>query len=498
MADYLKKFIAGALVIFLFNILGAAISYLMRFVMTSNLTPTDYGLFYSCFSLVGVFFLFKDFGLAQSLVYHVSKFMAAKEPEKLKNSVAIVTFVQAVPALMILALTFIFAQSLAVNYLHLAGAEIVKGALVIKILAAASVITITYAVAQAVVQGAQRMKLFAFMEFSRLTFWFVFTYLFFAVGYSYLSPALGYIATYLATTILFSAPILGALPKAKLAMDKKLAKDLALYGLPIMVSSVAGLIISYTDTIILTFFRTLAEVGIYQTAQPTARLLWFFSGSLAVVLFPLVTELKAKDCRLIERGLSVLYRYIWVALVPAALLAFFFSAEILGLFFGQPYSQGSGVLKILSIGAIVFSLAHINGSVLNGLGKPKNYTKVICAGGAVNLVANILLIPAYGMEGAAAATLLTYLVMLVASFRELKKFIRPVLPFAEWAKTLLSGAISLGAIYLLKGALALNLYLEIAVCLSVFVAVFLALILAFKVVRIEEAIGIAKQAAGIR
>jgi stage V sporulation protein B len=283
------------------------------------------------------------------------------------------------------------------------------------------------------------------------------------------------------------------IPKVKLNFSKKLAKKLVIYGFPIMLSGAAGLIIGYTDTILITFFRSLEEVGIYQTAQPTARLLWFFAGSLITVLFPLVAELKTKKDKRLEKGISLIYRYIWIVLVPFALMAFSFSKEILNLFFGSFYAQGSPVLKILTVGAVFFSITQINGVVLNGLGKPKNFTKVVYTGALVNLVGNLSLIPIIGIIGAAISTLLTYLVMLLFSFTEVKKFIKVKIPFTDWIKTLVFGFVSLLSIYLLKNLLVTNVFLEVFICFSVSISVFFGLLIILKVINLNELLGLIKQ-----
>jgi O-antigen/teichoic acid export membrane protein len=260
-----------------------------------------------------------------------------------------------------------------------------------------------------------------------------------------------------------------------------------------MLSSVAGMIIGYTDTILITLFRSLPEVGIYQTAQPTARLLWFFAGAFTTVLFPLVTELKTKKSKGIETGISLIYKYIWIIIIPFALMAFCFSTEILNLFFGSFYAQGSGVLKILAMGAIFFSIVQINGTVLNGLGKPKNYTKLVYIGAIINLIGNLILIPIIGITGAAISTFLTYLVMFFFSFFELRKFVKIKIPVLDWSKTLVIGIFSLLSIYFLKNLLVINIFLEVFICFLVSISIFVGLVLLLNVINLNEVFVLVKQ-----
>ena len=491
MENYLKRVASGVFFVFLFGILTSFVGYLLRFVLTANLTPAEYGLYYSCLSLIGLFSLFKDFGLNGSLIYHISKFKAEKKFKKLNASVFTVLFIQIIPALIIATIIFFSSDFIAVNYLHLSK-NLVFGVLVIKVLAIVYFIQIFYNIVLSILQGFQLMNFFAIVDFCRMLFYFILTFIFISLNFSVLSPALGFLISYIFVILIFSPFALKLIPNFKKLhlerkiFDKELAKKLFFYGFPIMLSSAAGLIIGYTDTILITIFRNLEEVGIYQTAQPTARLLWFFAGSFTTVLFPLVTELKTKKIKGLEKGVSLIYRYIWIIIIPFALMSFSFSREILNLFFGSFYSSGSNVLKILSIGAIFFSIVQVNGCVLNGLGKPKNYTKIVYIGAAINLILNLVLIPIIGITGAATSTLLTYIVMFLFSFAELKKFVKIKIPVITWLKTLIIGLISLSSIYILKNLLFVNIFLEVFVCFCVSIFIFIVLLLLFKVVELEE------------
>jgi stage V sporulation protein B len=493
MADdnYLKKIVGGSYFVFIFSVLGVVLSYLLRFVLTANLTPQEYGLFYALYSLIGLLALF-NFGLPASLVYHISKFKVEKKFEELRSTIFTVLIIQLFLILIAASAIFLFSEIIVINYLHLYE-NVVRGAIILKFLAIVYFIQVFYTTVSSTLRGFQKMKLYALTDFTRLFLWFISTYALISFDFSALSPAIGLLISYIFVSIIFWPFVLKLIPKVKLNFSKKLAKKLVIYGFPIMLSGAAGLIIGYTDTILITFFRSLEEVGIYQTAQPTARLLWFFAGSLITVLFPLVAELKTKKDKRLEKGISLIYRYIWIVLVPFALMAFSFSKEILNLFFGSFYAQGSPVLKILTVGAVFFSITQINGVVLNGLGKPKNFTKVVYTGALVNLVGNLSLIPIIGIIGAAISTLLTYLVMLLFSFTEVKKFIKVKIPFTDWIKTLVVGFVSLLSIYLLKNLLVTNVFLEVFICFSVSISVFFGLLIILKVINLNELLGLIKQ-----
>jgi len=171
---YSRKIVSGAFFVFLFGVLGAFIGYLLRFILTSNLSPEDYGLYYSCLSLIGLFVLFKDFGLNSSLIYHISKFRVEKKFKKLKTSIFTVFLIQLFPALIVSIIIFFSARFFAINYLHLSE-NILKGVLVIKLLAIAYFVQIFHTLILSILQGFQRIKLYAFVNFCRMLFYFTIT-----------------------------------------------------------------------------------------------------------------------------------------------------------------------------------------------------------------------------------------------------------------------------------------------------------------------------------
>jgi len=492
MADYFKKVISGAFIIFAANVLASIFSYAMRLVMTSNITPIDYGMFYACFSLVSIVLIFSDFGLTHSLIYHISKFNSEGKVSELRRSILTTFTLQTIFGIAFAAVLYFSSNLIIATYLHLPlENETAQSAiLVIRILAVGVFLNVFMNMIGAIFQGFQDMRMAALLEFSRIFLWFAATTVFIYMHFSAISPALGFITGYALVALIFGWIAFRRIPKDGASkdnlLDGKIAKDLFTYGFPIMISLAIGYIISYTDTILISFFRTLEEVSLYQTAQPIAAILWLFSGSLVVVLFPLIAEAKTNNMKAVEEGMAFIYRYIWLVIIPASFIAFSFSTEILMVLFGPAYIGGVVVLKILSIGAIFFSITQINGTVLNSLGHPDNYKNVVYLGAAVNVIGNLLLVPPYGIDGAAAATLVSYLIMLIGSFWELRKFTKIKIPFEGWAKTVLAGLIGVGAIYLTKTMISVSTIVKIALGLSVFGIVFVSLILLMGVVNLRE------------
>jgi len=235
-----------------------------------------------------------------------------------------------------------------------------------------------------------------------------------------------------------------------------LIKKLFVFALPVFIGGIGGMIIGYTDTLMITVFRSLPEVGYYQTAQPAARILWYLVTPLVAVLFPMISELWARrERKLLGNALHFLTKFSFILIIPAALVFIAFPDIVINLLFGPRYLAGTTVLQILAGGAIVYMLYSILVSAMAGIGKPIINTKVVGVMTVLNLAGNLLLIPAYGIEGAAIATLSAYTLGLVLMFYYARKLVKFTVPASPLLKTLAVGLLTLLLIFGLKSILVL-------------------------------------------
>jgi O-antigen/teichoic acid export membrane protein len=97
-------------------------------------------------------------------------------------------------------------------------------------------------------------------------------------------------------------------------------------------------------------------------------------------------------------------RYTLLALFPGVLLLFFFSREILTIFFGAVFAgHGSAVLRWLAIGVLINGLAIIPSGFLQAAKRPDLTAKFHVAEAPIYLLALFLLLPRFGVAGAAAS-----------------------------------------------------------------------------------------------
>jgi O-antigen/teichoic acid export membrane protein len=102
--------------------------------------------------------------------------------------------------------------------------------------------------------------------------------------------------------------------------------------------------------------------------------------------------------------------FYWI--VPVIISLGFFSEMLLHLF-GPMFAQGALALTILLSGILFDNFARITTGLIGGLNRPGLKALIIVAGAVTNLTLNGLLIPHYGIVGAAWANTLGYIVTAV-------------------------------------------------------------------------------------
>jgi len=159
------------------------------------------------------------------------------------------------------------------------------------------------------------------------------------------------------------------------------------------------------DIIMLGFFANASDIGIYRVAQRGAEILLVGVMAVDAELNPIVArELDKGE----KKGLQkIITKSIWSSLfitLPLALLFIFGGKPLISFIYGDVYAPAAVPLAILSLGYL--SLCFLGrGNVILTMGRFETFTLLaVGIGAGLNVALNFILIPKYGINGAAAAT----------------------------------------------------------------------------------------------
>jgi O-antigen/teichoic acid export membrane protein len=180
--------------------------------------------------------------------------------------------------------------------------------------------------------------------------------------------------------------------------------------IPLAMITGLQLINNYADLIILGIFRSDGEVGIYRAVFQVALLVIFGLQAMNQVIQPHFAHLYEQgQMDRLQRLVTTSARAILALALPPVVIFIVFGTELLGLVFGDAFRAGGVTLAILAAGQLVNAGMGSVGMLLNMTGHERDTLKGVCVAAASNVVLNVVLIPPFGMAGAAIASALTLL-----------------------------------------------------------------------------------------
>lgn len=194
--------------------------------------------------------------------------------------------------------------------------------------------------------------------------------------------------------------------------DGELARSYVRLALPLAASGALVLVLQYTDTLLLGFFWTAREVGLYGSAQRLSSLGLLAATAAVTVLFPRFAQLHAQGrTDAMDRLCAQAERYLLLVTVPVASAMVALPQEGLHVAVGDKYLAAARPLQALALWALVTVATMPLGARLMAEGRTR--LLVVSAGlnAGLNVAFNLVLIPTWGFglasTGAALATLLS-------------------------------------------------------------------------------------------
>jgi stage V sporulation protein B len=175
-------------------------------------------------------------------------------------------------------------------------------------------------------------------------------------------------------------------------------------------------------------------------------------------LFPLTSELWARSSKDELRDLlRHALRLSFALLLLPVLVLIAFPETVISLLFTQKFLPAAGILRIMAIVPIFYVPWLYLGSVLGGIGKPGRASMAVAAVAALKMLLDFLLVPIYGMKGAATSTVACYLSGFIIVLLEVRREVNIQIPWGAIMKSLLGAGLTLLLIGFLKAQLTLPL-----------------------------------------
>lgn len=223
--------------------------------------------------------------------------------------------------------------------------------------------------------------------------------------------------------ILFSKYILGKNSDYELT-TKDFMNKIFKYSLPMFVISIGFWIATDIDTVMLGFLKGDYEVGIFSAAKQIIVKLPHISAAISMGAMPIFAKLNKDNKQKLKKIFGRLIKINTIVIIIISAIIILLSRWFMPLLYGNNYSASATPLMLLVPYLVMFSYSIFLSSFLDyrGLAKKRAINLIFTI--AANVILNYILIPKYGVNGAAIATSLSYLPYFILNWLEVNREFR--------------------------------------------------------------------------
>ena len=407
----LQKIAKGTGIVFIGTIIGLIIGFVGRVILIRFITQSEYGIYSLALVIISIFVTISTLGLATGSPRYIAYFRGKKEEGKVRGVISSSIKIASVASISFAVISFFISDFISASIFHTP-----ELSTPLKIFSIAIPFTVLINVFVAIFRGFDRVdaKVY-FQDILRPVLYLLFLIAVVLFGLSFLGVIYAYLASIAVTCVVFVRYIMKKpLPSTRSggSATNPMTKELLFFSVPLLAVSMLMMVMSWTDTLMLGYFKTPDVVGVYNAALPLAHLLTTVIASVGFLYIPIISQLYSKNqMEEVERSYAISTKWCFMGTLPLFFILFLFPDVVLNLLFGSRYLGAAIVLQFLSLGFIFNSYFGLNYHTLLTTGKSKFLMQCFLISGVMNIALNIILIPTLGAVGAAIATASSFAVV---------------------------------------------------------------------------------------
>lgn len=404
MEDELVDVTKKSTLVFSGKIIYTILGFFFTFVVARLMGAEIYGRFMYIFTFVSFFNTLATFGFSQGLVSFLPKL---KEENKLDELRSLITF----DFIFSFILSIIIISILIVNKTFIASNILNNTSLAESLVWVAPILTLNVfiRISSGIFRGTNTIKTYIKgHNFIGPVFKLFFIAILYFIGLEFFSVLISYYLSFFFTLVYFLFKIYknGYIGKINKKFKKTYINHLK-FSFPLLLTGLLGFFINKTDTFMIGYFINESDVGIYNIALKVGTMSNFSLVAFITMFAPLISTLFHKGE--LDK-LKNIYKAItkWILAINLSFLSIIllFNENIL-LLFGEEFLVGGVALVIVACGqtvnAAVGPAEQVN--IMTGYPQYAFYNNLVTV--FINVGLNYLLIPIYGISGAAIASLVS-------------------------------------------------------------------------------------------
>ncbi len=185
------------------------------------------------------------------------------------------------------------------------------------------------------------------------------------------------------------------------------AKRLLVTSLPIGIAGIFTTVLFRVDATLLSFLTNNTQVGLYSAAYRVLESTLFLTYVFTWTTLPTLSRLRRHTTPPIAQAYESALKVIVVMLLPMGTGLLLFANTLIDVLYGHPYAEAASALRLLGGAAALYGVTYLSTYLLVGQDRQRIVPWVTGGLALGNIALNLVLIPAFGFDGAAAATSIT-------------------------------------------------------------------------------------------
>lgn len=410
--DSVNRIVTGSGVILAGTFIGMLLDIITKKVLTSHLAPADFGTYSLALTVISITGAFATLGLNEGVPRYIAFFRGKHEEQKVHELIISAMIMGLIAGLISVLVSPSLFHVLAGNGFDAQG----KVLSVVKILIFAVPFTILLNLTVAIYRGFDRTSVNMYFyniirPVSLLGFATIAVFIKASLKGVVFADLLSMIFTFSIMSIYFirRPPV-----KHKAKQERKIqfsdtTRQLIRYSFPLLITATLLNIMSWIDTIMLGYFKSAEIVGIYNAVYPLVGFLSLVVSSVGFVYVPITSRLWGQnETAPLGSIYAVMTKWCFLLTFPLFALIFVYPEYFITKLYGAQYASGATSLRILALGFITNSYFGFNYHTLLASGDSDFLMKCSVASAGINVALNFMLIPEYGMLGAAVGTAVSF------------------------------------------------------------------------------------------
>lgn len=456
----LKLLVKSSFIVFIGIFLSKIFIYIYRIIIARYFGPEIYGLFSLAIMIIGWFVAFSSLGLSHGLIRFIPIYREKKQINKIRHLVkfsAIFLFFSSIIAGTIL---FFSADFISLGLFH--NVDLI---IFLKIFSFLIPLWIFSHLLLSILMGFEKIAWHSFISnilqnITKVIAIVLFIFLGIKTNAIIFSYFLAFFSMFVVSYLICKYKISEIFGKYRLKKQIKLKtrKEFISYSWPIMFTGIIWSLFYWIDSFSIGYFKTVLEVGFYNAAVPIALLMIVAPELFMQLFFPMINrEFSNKNWSVIKQLSQQVGKWIFIINLPIFLIIILFPGAIINTLFGSDYLIAENALRILAFGFFISSLFNISGNLINMLGKSKLILMNIVIASIINIILNAMLVPKYGINGAAISTTIVWILFSIAFLIQANYFISIIPIRRKIFKILLISLIPLCLLIFIKQFVTINL-----------------------------------------